>query len=97
MAAANVVAPSKVRTSWPVIFGWMSRLPESPLPLPGSQRNKTRTLPQRATRAYLMIHYVQLDRVARPIEDPAVQDLDRRDAHAGDARGQTAAQRLYLG
>ena len=43
---ANTVTPSAVRTSCPVILGWMSRLPDSPVLLPGSRRNKIRTLPR---------------------------------------------------
>lgn len=40
---------------------------------------------------------IMLDRVAEPAGDLAVADLERRDAHAGDAGGQAAAQRLHLG
>jgi hypothetical protein len=68
-----------------------------PTSLAGLAEEQDQDLAAACHTVYLMVHYVLLDRVARPIEDLAVQDLDRRDAHAGDARGQAAAQRLYLG
>jgi hypothetical protein len=94
---ANTVALSHVRTNWPVILGWMSRLPDSPASPPGSRRYRIRTLPAACHAADLVAADVVPDRVAGSIEDLGVADLDRSDVHAGDARGQAAAQRLYLG
>jgi hypothetical protein len=54
-------------------------------------------LPAACHAADLVAADVVPDRVAGSIEDLGVADLDRSDVHAGDARGQAAAQRLYLG
>jgi len=68
-----------------------------PTSLAGLAEEQDQDLAAACHPADLVIHYVLLDRVARSVEDLAVQDLERRDAHAGDVRGQAAAQHLHLG
>ena len=71
--------------------GMDEQAPGFPGPAAGRAEEQDQDLAPACYAADLVAVDIVPDRVAGPAGDLAVQDLERRDAHAGDARGQAAA------